>query len=68
MITNEDWVSPIVWSNDPKDAFTSLHSTICKFHNKCFPVQKIDLGYKTKKPWLTQKLKDMIKITNKLLY
>ena len=68
MLTNEDWSSPIMCSNDPQDAFTIFHSTICKFHNKCFPLQKIKLGYKTKKPWLTQELKNMIEIKNKLFY
>ena len=68
MLNNEDWVGPITSSNDPQDAFTNLHSTLCKFHNKCFPMQKIKLGYKTRKPWLTQELKNVIKIKNKLFY
>ena len=68
MITNVDWVNPILASNDPQEAFTLLHTTICKYHNICFPLQKIKLGYKTRKPWLTQELKNMIKIKNKLCY
>ena len=68
MITNVDWINPILASNDPQDAFTLLHTTICKYHNICFPLQKIKLGYKTRKPWLTQELKNMIKIKNKLCY
>ena len=68
MISTEDWLSSIMTSNDPQEAFTNFHSTLCKFHNKCFPLQKIKLGYKTRKPWLTQELKNIIKIKNKLFY
>ena len=60
MISSENWVNSVLSSNDPQDAFSSFHSTLCKFHNICFPLQKIKLGYKTKKTWLTQELKTLI--------
>ena len=62
MINNEDWINDILLSDDPQEAFSSFHSTLCKFHNTCFPIQKIKLGYKTKKTWLTEELKNCIQI------
>lgn len=33
---------------------------------ECFPLRTIKPGYKTRKPWLTEELKDSIKIKNRL--
>ena len=68
MITNEDWIQQVLTTNNPQQAFSAFHSSLCKFHNTCFPLQKVKLGYKTRKSWLSQELKNMIKVKNKLYY
>ena len=67
-LSKTDWINSILSLNNPQDAFTLFHSELCKFHNTCFPLQKIKLGYKTRKPWLSQELKNLIQIKNKLFY
>jgi len=47
-------------------AFTIFYNTYKTCFDQCFPLTKIKLGYKNKKPWLTEELKEMIKTKNKL--
>ena len=49
---------------DPQDSFTAFHSHYVKLYNKHFPLQKIKIGYKTRKPWLTQAVKKSIHTKN----
>ena len=68
MITNIDWGDTVLSSDDPQESFTSFHSTLCRLHNVCFPLQKIKVGYKTRKPWISDELKSSIEIKNRLYY
>ena len=51
---------------DTQEAFSMFHSMLLKLYNKHFPMQKIKLKYNSRKPWLTQGLKDSIRVKNKL--
>ena len=37
-------------------------------YNSCFPIKTIKIGYKTRKPWLSEGLKKSIKIKNKMYH
>ena len=47
-------------------AFGMFHSKLLELYNKHFPKQKVRYGYNSRKPWLSQGLKDGIKTKNKL--
>ena len=47
-------------------AYDIFHDTICSLFNKCFPKICIKPGYKTRKSWLSEELKESIKTKNKL--
>ena len=49
-----------------QNAFTMFHQEYCKLYEECFPLVKVKLGYKNRKPWLTSALKMSIKHKNKL--
>ena len=60
-----DW-KEIYDENDAQGAFSSFHSIVLKLYNKHFPKRKIKTTYTTRKQWLSQGLKESIKIKNKL--
>ena len=64
-MSNVDW-SSIHSEMCTQGAFSLFHSTLVNHYNKHFPMQKIKLKYNCRKPWLTQGLKDAIKVKNKL--
>ena len=64
-MSNVDW-SSIYSDMCTQGAFSLFHSTLVNHYNKHFPMQKIKLKYNCRKPWLTQGLKDAIKVKNKL--
>ena len=64
-MSNVDW-SSIYSEMCTQGAFSLFHSTLVNHYNKHFPMQKIKLKYNCQKPWLTQGLKDAIKVKNKL--
>jgi hypothetical protein len=47
-------------------AFTEFYNNYKSCFDQCFPLTKIKAGYKNRKPWLTQELKNSIKLKNKL--
>ena len=60
-----------IWDNlfntlDAQEAFTNFHKYFVNLYNKHFPLKKIKIGYKTRKPWLTSGLKNSINTKNKL--
>jgi hypothetical protein len=60
-----DW-NVILLSSDCQDAYTTFHKMYTNCFEKSFPVKTTCINYKTRKPWLTQGLKNSIKIKNKL--
>ena len=51
-----------------QEAFRLFHNKLKEIHDKCFPLQTISKTYNTRKPWLTDSLRDAIKKKNKLYY
>ena len=48
------------------DSFNGFHSILKELHNKHFPKSKIKIRYNNNKPWLSDDLRESIKIKNKL--
>ena len=49
---------------DPQTAFTLFHKEYSKMYDQCFPLKKIKINYRNKKPWLTEALRNSIKTKN----
>ena len=64
LIRNHDW-SDVLASTDPQAAYTLYHKEFAEIYDIAFPIKNIKLGYKTRKPWLTDALKKSIKKKNK---
>ena len=62
-ISSFDW-DEIYEETDMQTAYSLFHSKFLRLYNIHFPKQK--LKYNTRKPWLTQGLKDAIRKKNKL--
>ena len=64
-LTKIDW-SLLYTLNNAQFAYDLFHQNICALFDKCFPKLCIKPGYKTRKSWLSDELKDKIKRKNKL--
>ena len=64
-ISSLDW-GAIYSESDTQTAFSLFHSTLLKHFHINFPKQTVKIQYNNRKPWLTQGLKDSIKMKNKL--
>ena len=51
---------------DPQAAFAMFRKEYNKIYDQCFPLRKIKINYRYKKPWLTKALRNSIKTKNKL--
>ena len=60
-----DW-QHVMLQNDTNSSFDSFHAIIKELHNKHFPKTKIKIRYNNNKPWLSDDLKEEIKVKNKL--
>lgn len=47
-------------------AFSAFYAAYTKCFNESFPITKIKIGYRNRKPWLTDNLKESIKVKNQL--
>ena len=47
-------------------AFSEFHSVMTHFFNKAFPICKIKITFRNRIPWLSEPLKKMINLKNKL--
>ena len=66
-LSNIDWKA--VMSHDTTNgSFNCFHSILKELHNKHFPKSRVKLRYNNKKPWLSDDLKESIKLKNKLYY
>ena len=64
-ISSLDWGAVYNESNT-QVAFSLFNSTLLKHFHINFPKQTVKMKYNNRKPWLTEGLKDSIKIKNKL--
>jgi exonuclease III len=65
MIRNTDFTS-VLNSDEAQSAFTKFHTLISYCYNKSFPLTRLKVNYKNRKPWLTEGLKKCIKRKNNL--
>ena len=65
-ILSDSNLDNILTLSDPQTCMTILHEALCKAHNIAFPLKKIRLKYRNRKPWLTDALKTSIKRKNVL--
>ena len=64
-LTEVNWTD-ITSKPSAQESFTSLHLIYSRTFNSCFPVKKANSRYKSRKPWLSQGLKNSIRNKNKL--
>ena len=60
-----DW-DDVLNLQDCQSSFSLFHKRFCQYFNECFPIVRIKIGYRNRKPWLTPALKKSIKVKNKL--
>ena len=56
----------IIENNDVQSAYSMFHNDISDVYNACFPMKVFKCGYRNRKPWLSDGMKQRIKIKNKL--
>ena len=62
-----DW-TPVLECNDAQLATSKFHTTYKNIFDECFPMKKINIGYKTRKQWLPDGVKNAICHKNKLYF
>ena len=65
LISDLDW-NEIYNCCDTQQAFYLYHQIFTKHYDTCFPKKEIKTKYNNRKPWLSEGLKQSIKIKNKL--
>ena len=65
MMNTKKW-DHIMENNDAQAAYSMFHKDICEMYNTCFPVRVFKYGYRNRKSWLSDGMKQRIKIKNKL--
>ena len=60
-IQDKNW-DHILLNYDAQHAYTLFHNDFRHMYDTCFPVRIIKPGYKTRKPWLSEGMKNSIRI------
>ena len=60
-----DW-SDIYSSSDTQSAFSAFHRKLIKLYDLYIPKQKVQMKYNTRRPWLSDGIKNAIRHKNKL--
>ena len=64
-LSNIDWAD-VLQTDSTQRAFSLFHNKLRNLHDNCFPLKHISKKYNTRKPWLSDTLRDAIKKKNKL--
>ena len=64
-LQNIDW-SNILHCNKAQESFSLFYKEFTHNFEECFPITKVKINYRNRKPWLTAGLRKLIKIKNKL--
>ena len=59
-IRDHDWTN-VYSQSDPQTAYTCFFDDYRHMYNDSFPSKTLTQGYKTRKPWLTEGMKESIK-------
>ena len=65
LLSKADW-SDVYSNTNAQEAFTKFHNKLKLLYDEAFPKKRIKIKYNCKKPWLTEELKQAIKMKNKL--
>ena len=65
MLSNKSW-SDVLLCNDTQMSYSKFHEELREVYDACFPLNTFKQGYNTRKPWLTEAMKEQIKIKNRL--
>ena len=65
---NEHNWDHVLSNEDPQSAYSAFMKDYVDIYNSCFPIKNIKIGYKTRKPWLSEGLKKSIKTKNKMYH
>ena len=65
LIADIEW-NDVLASDDTQSAYSLFHNKFSSLYDECFPLRYVKLGYKDRKPWLSDGLKLSIKHKNKL--
>ena len=65
MLSDKSWGN-VLSDNDAQMSYTKFHDELRDVYDVCFPYKTFREGYNTRKPWLTEVLKERIKIKNRL--
>ena len=65
MLSNKSW-SDVLLCNDTQMSYSKFHEELREVYDACFPLKTFKQGYNTRKPWLTEAMKEQIKIKNRL--
>ena len=60
-----DW-DEVMSMNDAQQAYSHFHNVYTELYDTNFPLKEFKIGYKTRKPWLSEGLKKQINIKNRL--
>ena len=64
-LENINWEN-VCSTNEAQLAFTMFYEKLCSLYNKHFPIKRVKIGYKTRKPWLSANIINCIKNKNRL--
>ena len=64
-IADIDWID-VLSNNDAQNSYSLFQEKFACIYDECFPLRYVKLGYKDRKPWLSDGLKISIKRKNKL--
>ena len=62
---SKDW-EHVMSESDAQRAYSMFYNDFNEAYNICFPMKTYKYGYRTRKPWLSEGMKQSIKIKNKL--
>ena len=64
-LCNHNW-DHVLENNDPQSAYSSFIKDYTDMYNTHFPLKSYKIGYKTRKTWLSEGMKNSIKTKNRL--
>ena len=51
---------------EPQDAYSAFYKDYSMLYDTCFPLKEVKIGYRNRKPWLSDSLKRLISVKNRL--
>ena len=64
-LESTDWTT-VMSDTDCQSSYSKFHDIFLGLYDCCFPLRRVELKYRNRKPYLTEGLKKSIKVKNKL--